>query len=138
MKRFFSGNTFFVLCLLVVSGFFVTACSSTSSTGFTSTTSSDSSSVTTVSSEIIIDVRSPEEFSQGTLPGAVNINVESPDFVDRISSLDKSESYTVFCRSGRRSAIAAGIMKDNGFTLVKDLGSLESAASALDLPVVSP
>ena len=85
--------------------------------------------------DIIIDVRSPGEFSESALPSAININVESPDFVFEISSLDKDKVYNVYCRSGRRSAVAVDIMKDNGFRFVNDLGSLQNASNILNIPI---
>jgi rhodanese-related sulfurtransferase len=54
-----------------------------------------------------------------------------------IASLDKEASYSLYCRSGRRSAIAANLMAQAGFTKVTDLGDLESAATTLGLPIVT-
>jgi rhodanese-related sulfurtransferase len=86
---------------------------------------------------IIIDVRTPEEFAQGHLDGAVNLDVESGEFEAGLADLDPSASYAVYCRSGRRSALAADVMAQNGFDDVADLGSLDAAASATGLPVTT-
>ncbi len=86
---------------------------------------------------IIIDVRTPEEFAQGHLEGAINLDVESGEFEAGLADLDPAAEYSVYCRSGRRSAIAADVMAQNGFTEVTDLGSLESAAAATALPVTT-
>jgi rhodanese-related sulfurtransferase len=86
---------------------------------------------------IIIDVRTPEEFAQGHLDGAVNLDVEGGEFEAGLADLDPAAAYSVYCRSGRRSAIAADVMAQNGFTEVTDLGSLESAAAATGLPVTT-
>lgn len=64
----------------------------------------------------VIDVRTPAEFAEGHLPGAVNIDVGSPDFATRIAGLDKSAPYAVYCRSGNRSAAAVEAMRGQGFT----------------------
>ena len=49
----------------------------------------------------------PEEFNEEHIEGAVLINIYSPDFNDRINSLDKNCKYLVYCRSGNRSNKAA-------------------------------
>lgn len=85
----------------------------------------------------VIDVRSAEEFAQGFVKGATNLNVENGDLAAGLEDLDKEAPYSVYCRSGRRSAIAVQMMKDAGFTNVTDLGSLESAAQSLSLPIVT-
>ncbi len=70
----------------------------------------------------ILDVRTPAEFAEGHLPGAVNIDVNSPDFTTAIADLDKTTPYAVYCRSGNRSATALRIMADQGFTGAYHLG----------------
>ncbi|MDO5499555.1 MAG: rhodanese-like domain-containing protein [Propionibacteriaceae bacterium] len=65
---------------------------------------------------VVLDVRSPEEYAQGHLPGAVNIDVNGADFEQRIAELDKTVPYAVYCRSGSRSATAVDIMAGQGFT----------------------
>ena len=78
----------------------------------------------------VIDVRTPEEFAAGHVAGATNINVESADFGDRIEALDASDAYVVYCRSGRRSAVAADLMKQARFTDVADAGGLDALIAA--------
>ena len=85
----------------------------------------------------VIDVRTPGEFTEGHVQGATNIDVESTDFAGSIASLDKSAAYSVYCRSGRRSAIAVDLMQKAGFTNVTDLGGMEDAAKVLNLPIVT-
>jgi thioredoxin 1 len=63
----------------------------------------------------LIDVRTPAEFAEGHLKGAVNIDIYSSDFAERIGKLDKSKTVMVYCRSGGRSSSAAGKMEDMGF-----------------------
>ena len=64
----------------------------------------------------IIDVRSAGEFASGHLAGALNIDVESGGFDSGIANLDKNAAYGLYCRSGRRSSIAAKRMAEAGFT----------------------
>lgn len=70
---------------------------------------------------VVLDVRRPDEFSAGHIPGAVNINLEDPSFATRIQELDRGATYAVYCHSGRRSAIAADQMVGSGFTSVVNL-----------------
>ena len=70
---------------------------------------------------VLLDVRSPEEFAAGHLPGAVNINVEDSGFADAIAKLDKNATYAVYCQSGRRSGIATSQMAEAGFATLFDL-----------------
>lgn len=85
----------------------------------------------------VIDVRTPEEFAGGHLEGAVNINVESPDFAAQIATLEKGADYVVYCRSGRRSGLAIDAMKAAGFTgQLTNAGGIDQATSSLGLPIV--
>jgi len=70
----------------------------------------------------IIDVRTPEEFAQGHLPGAINIDIASADFGARVAALDPSAPYAVYCRSGNRSATALAQMASVGITGAYHLG----------------
>jgi rhodanese-related sulfurtransferase len=63
-----------------------------------------------------VDGRTSQEYAQGHLPGAVNVDVSSPDFAARIASLDPSAPYAVYCHSGNRSGVAVAAMADQGFT----------------------
>ncbi len=64
----------------------------------------------------VVDVRTPQEFAQGHLPGAVNLDVSAPDFASQIATLDPSKPYAVYCRSGNRSGVAVAAMVEQGFT----------------------
>lgn len=78
----------------------------------------------------IIDVRTPEEFATGHVPGAINISVESPTFDSEIAALDPGKgTYLIYCRSGNRSAVAAEKMKAAGLTVI-DGGGLEDMTNA--------
>lgn len=70
---------------------------------------------------VLVDVRTPEEFSEGHLPGAKNINVLDDSFADRFSGFDKKETIYVYCRSGSRSARAQKILRGEGFLKVINL-----------------
>lgn len=64
---------------------------------------------------IILDVRTPAEFAQGAIKGAINIDVSASNFKDKVATLDKEKSYLIYCRSGMRSVKACNIMSENGY-----------------------
>ena len=78
----------------------------------------------------IIDVRTPGEFDEAHVVGAVNIDVDGADFEDRIAELDPDEPYLVYCRSGRRSDIAAQQMEAIGIKDIADAGGHPDLARA--------
>ena len=84
----------------------------------------------------VIDVRTPAEFANGHIDGAVNLDLEGGGFSAGIAALDHGTPYLVYCQSGRRSAIAAETMVAAGFTQVYDMGGLTAWQSA-GLPVVA-
>ena len=69
----------------------------------------------------LIDVRTPDEFADGHLPNAVNINSLRPDFSQAISQLDKSKPVFVYCMSGGRSKGAVETLRELGYTDVHEL-----------------
>ncbi len=64
---------------------------------------------------LLIDVRSPEEFGQGSFPNARNINYSSGDLWDQLEMLNKEKDIFVFCRSGRRSIRVCTLLRNGGF-----------------------
>ncbi len=64
---------------------------------------------------ILLDVRTPQEFGDGTIAGSINIDVKSNDFATMIQNMDKDADYLIYCRSGRRSVKASEIMHEVGF-----------------------
>ncbi len=69
----------------------------------------------------LIDVRTPEEFNEGHLENAKNINIMGDDFDAQVASLDKTKPVMVYCKSGGRSAKASARLKELGFTSITDL-----------------
>jgi rhodanese-related sulfurtransferase len=70
---------------------------------------------------ILLDVRTPGEFGERHLAGALNIDYNGADFDARIEKLDKSQPVFVYCLSGGRSAAAAQTLTDMGFTKVYEM-----------------
>ena len=83
----------------------------------------------------LIDVRKPEEYGEGHIAGAHNIDVTSEDFLEKAKSiLPKDRTIAVYCGSGKRSAIASGKLTGAGYTILNLDGGL-SAWIASGLPV---
>ncbi len=71
---------------------------------------------------VVLDVRTEKEFNEARIPGAVNLDVNAPDFAKKLAALDKGKTYLVHCAGGRRSLKASAVMKDASF---KNLVNLE-------------
>ena len=78
----------------------------------------------TQENEIILDVRAQEEYDQGHIPGAIliphtEIEVKAEELLP-----DKDQLILVYCRSGRRSKIAAEILAQLGYTNIREFGGI--------------
>ena len=65
---------------------------------------------------VILDVRTPSEYNDGHLEGAINIPVDS--LAGSLDELSEDDELLVYCRTGNRSARAVGILEDGGFTKI--------------------
>ena len=90
------------------------------------------------SGEVILDIRTPEEFDQGIIKGAVNIDFYEPTFSTDLDALDKDAHYVVYCRSGNRSGQAMSTFADLGFTNVTEIDGGIANWYETGLPVVLP
>ena len=70
---------------------------------------------------VLLDVRTPEEFSKGHLPDALNIDWNANGFDTEVATLDKSKPVFIYCLSGARSAAAAKKLRSGGFASVIEL-----------------
>ena len=79
----------------------------------------------------IIDVRTREEFSCGHVPGALNVPL---DQLDRVQQLvpDKEAPVYLYCASGGRSMMAAGMLKRMGYSGAANVGGIGSYAGQLE------
>jgi len=75
----------------------------------------------------LIDVRTPEEYITGHLPGSKLLNIMNPNFRKIIQKMDREQPYYIYCRNGNRSASACNIMARYGF---KTLFNLEKGLLA--------
>lgn len=64
---------------------------------------------------VVLDVRTPHEYAEGHVPGAMNVDIHDPEFDQKLAKLDKSKTYLVHCAKGVRSAAAAKKMVTLGF-----------------------
>jgi rhodanese-related sulfurtransferase len=67
---------------------------------------------------VLVDIRTPDEFAEARIEGAVNIDYYAPDFVTRLAGLDRTTTYVIYCHSGNRSTAALEIFRDLGFDSV--------------------
>ncbi|MCE2594366.1 rhodanese-like domain-containing protein [Motilimonas cestriensis] len=81
----------------------------------------------------LLDVRTPAEFAQGHIKGAINIPYDQLD--QQLASLDKDTEIVVYCRSGRRAAIAEDVLMSNGLLKVSHLEGDMLGWQAKGLPV---
>ena len=84
---------------------------------------------------VILDVRSPEEFASGHIPGAMNIPYDQLSERLAASGLSPSAEVVVHCESGRRAEVAEAILRDAGYTEVRDLTGHMAAWRASKLPL---
>ena len=70
---------------------------------------------------VVLDVRTAQEFSEGHVPDALNIDIMAAGFAAAASKLDKNSPVLVYCRSGRRSLKAASTLSTLGFPSVHNL-----------------
>ena len=70
---------------------------------------------------IILDIRTLEEFNEGHIENAFNIDFYSETFKEELDKLNKDNTYFIYCRSGNRSGRAIPVMKELGFKEVYNL-----------------
>jgi len=77
------------------------------------------------SGAVLLDVRSPEEFKSGSIPGSKNVPLQS---IDKISSVveDKATPLFVYCHSGKRSKKAVSALEQMGYTNINNIGGIAS------------
>jgi rhodanese-related sulfurtransferase len=105
-----------ILALIAVVTLGVTACSSGDP---------DTARARIEDGATLIDVRTPQEYDEGHLEGAINIDVQAADFDERVQELPRDEPYVVYCRSGSRSAQAISRMEELGFTDLTNGGAYD-------------
>lgn len=77
---------------------------------------------------MLVDVRTPQEFNQQHLQGAINFPLNT--IASAFNQIDKNRSIVVYCRSGNRSGQALRYLKQVGFTQVHNGGGLQELIAA--------
>ena len=83
------------------------------------------------SGAVLLDVRTPEEYRSGHIPGSKNIPLQT---IDRVGSVAENKDTTlyVYCQSGARSRQAAGMLKQMGYTNVNNIGGIAAYAGKVE------
>ena len=89
------------------------------------------------SSVVVLDVRTATEFTEGHIQGAILIDQNQSDFVEKAkATLSTEKTVAIYCRSGRRSANAAGKLADVGYKCVNLKGGIIAWKEA-EKPVIT-
>jgi len=84
---------------------------------------------------MVLDVRTAEEFSEGHIKGALNIDIRKDDAFSKIDKLDHKVKYIVYCRTNHRSGMAVDHMMKSGFKTVYQMMDGFPGWAANKLPV---
>ncbi|MFP4150087.1 MAG: rhodanese-like domain-containing protein [Nitriliruptoraceae bacterium] len=86
---------------------------------------------------IVLDVRTPAEYAQARLPGAINIDFYGPTLQAELSELDTDAPVLLYCRSGSRSGHLHPLLADLGFRDVVDVDGGIIAWANAELPLTN-
>ena len=108
-------------------------------TGFSTVSADDAAAVLADAPDdlVILDVRTPEEYAEGHLEGAVLVDFYDADFADQLAELDPDVPYLVYCRSGNRSGQTLPIMEQLQFGSASDIDGGIIAWADAGLPIVA-
>ena len=81
---------------------------------------------------VLVDVRTKDEYESGFIPTAINIPYDT--IANNLPTEDRSALIVVYCRSGRRSAIAQSALKELGYDNVVDFGGIDRWNWELEIP----
>ncbi len=83
---------------------------------------------------VLLDVRTPDEFHEKHIKGAINLPLDAID--NKIAEIvpDKNTPIYLYCRSGRRSKMAMGKLQQLGYQKITDFGNMSTAEKLLILP----
>ena len=128
-----------LLLVAVLLGAVVLAgCSSSSATLETVPPADAAATIEDNPDAVILDIRTPEEYSEGIIEGAINIDFYEPDFAAQLDELDKDAAYVVYCRSDNRSGQAMDTFDELGFQEVTEIDGGIVNWFQNGYPVVSP
>lgn len=107
--------------LLISIAALVSSCGTVGTDGVQLVAADSAAQVVEQSDVVVLDIRTPDEFASGSLPGAVNLDFYAEDFSQQLAQLDKDATYVMYCRSGNRSEVAAAEMRDLAFSDVYEI-----------------
>lgn len=116
-----------IMLILNLSLFSLTSCQTNSTDTLSYDPISPEEAKTLMDTEtdyVILDVRTAEEYAEGHIPNAVNLDHEDVPYKAEAMLPDKDALILVYCRSGRRSKIAAESLVELGYTNVKEFGGI--------------
>ena len=123
----------FSLALLSAAGVFCSGAVRKNSNKFKSLSTKEFEKAIKSKDVRLIDVRTAEEYKQGHIPGAINIDVNSSDFAERcLKVLGSGETAALYCRSGRRSKNAANILSSRWTSIIELDGGFLSWTSDIE------
>jgi rhodanese-related sulfurtransferase len=85
---------------------------------------------------VILDIRTPGEFQTGHLPNSILIDFYSKTFVDKLSRLDKTKRYLIYCSSGNRTGMSLELFRKMKFKRVYNMASGIIGWKLVGLPVI--
>ena len=85
----------------------------------------------TTDGAVLLDVRTPDEYRQGHIPGSKNVPLQS---IDKVTVMINNKATPIFvhCLSGARSRQAAAILQQMGYTYVKNIGGISAYAGNVE------
>lgn len=120
-RKFLNNMRYFKFgcVLLVLLTFF--NCKNNSSEAIELITAAEMKEISKIEGIQLVDVRTPNEYNEGHLPNALNIDFLDKNFEINIQQLDKTKPVIVYCQRGSRSAKCASQLIANGFVKIYDL-----------------
>ena len=113
------------LIFLLLAVMLLTACGQNKEAAYVNITAEKAKEIMdTEEGYIILDVRTQEEYDEGHIPGAIQISHD--EIAERAEGMlpDKDQLLLVYCRSGRRSKLAAETLVELGYTNIKEFGGI--------------
>lgn len=127
-----------IVAIIATLGLIVAACSSSDAVLETVAPETAAETIASNPETVVLDIRTPEEFGEGIIEGAINIDFYAPDFAAQLAQLDRDASYVVYCRSGNRSGEAMATFADLDFQQVSEIGGGIVNWYQDGLPIVLP
>lgn len=126
----------FIFSIAVIGLGIYSGCTTGQTAGTKLSATEFSQKITETPEAVIVDVRTPEEYSNSHLEQAENINWYNSDFEQKIMQLDTAKPVFVYCKSGGRSSSAVQKMQSLGFTKIYELKGGITEWRENDLPEV--